>query len=86
MLIVLLVNTRSPLSCLSLLNPDSFVLGVDLEWTTPPPQEVLENEPFTASFSLILHESFYVWAIQNAQNGFKANFFQRVDGTPITRY
>lgn len=60
-------------------------LGIDLDWIVPPPKEVLENKPFTASFSLSIAPEFYTWAVQDAQNNFKNNFFRRQDGTLITR-
>ncbi|XP_067931883.1 atrial natriuretic peptide receptor 1-like [Watersipora subatra] len=66
-------------------NPTSFAVctGVDLDWVITPPHEVIENEPFEASFSLILSSEFYAWAVQDAQDNFKSNFFKRLDGSFI---
>lgn len=61
------------------------VPGVDLDWIIAPPKTVKADEPFTASFSLLLKPEFYVWAVQDAQDKFKKNFFKKQDGSFITR-
>lgn len=61
------------------------MLGVDLDWIEPPPEEIMESTGFSVIFSLVLLPEFYSWAVQDAQDNFKKNLFSNLDGSPIVR-
>jgi len=54
---------------------------VEADWVVPPPMSVKQNEEFTVIFSLQLSPEFYTWAIQDANDGFKKNFFKYRNGS-----
>ncbi|KAF6037939.1 hypothetical protein EB796_003741 [Bugula neritina] len=58
--------------------------GVELDWAISPPAEIKESHPFSVSFTLHLQPEFYAWAVQDAQDDFKTNFFKWKNGSFIT--